>query len=176
MRWQPAIRTLPPYHDDPVYIDALAVSLEAGLARLDFEPEVVIASFHGLPRDYLDKGDPYHCQCQKTTRLLRERLGWPKDRLRITFQSRFGRAEWLQPYTDVTIAELAREGVRNARRHHARASPPTASRRWRKSPSAPARRFARPAGRISPPSPASTTARRAWRSSPTSSGANCRGG
>jgi ferrochelatase len=112
MRWQPAVRTLPPYHDDPVYIDALAVSLQAGLARLDFEPEVVIASFHGLPRDYLDKGDPYHCQCQKTTRLLRERLGWPKEKLRITFQSRFGRAEWLQPYTDVTIAELAREGVR----------------------------------------------------------------
>ncbi|HET7715725.1 MAG TPA: ferrochelatase [Bauldia sp.] len=112
MRWQPAIRTLPPYHDDPVYIDALAASLTAGLARLDFEPEVVIASFHGLPKDYLDKGDPYHCQCQKTTRLLRERLGWPQDRLRITFQSRFGRAEWLQPYTDVTIAELAKSGVR----------------------------------------------------------------
>ena len=112
MRWQPALRTLPPYHDDPAYIDALAVSLRAGLAKLDFEPEVVIASFHGLPRDYLDKGDPYHCQCQKTVRLLRERLGWPKDRLRITFQSRFGRAEWLQPYTDVTLAELARDGVR----------------------------------------------------------------
>jgi len=113
MRWQPAIRTLPPYHDDPVYIEALANTLEAGLAALDFEPEVVIASFHGLPRDYLDKGDPYHCQCHKTTRLLRERLGWPKEKLRLTFQSRFGRAEWLQPYTDVTIAELARGGVRN---------------------------------------------------------------
>ena len=113
MRWQPALRTLPPYHDDPVYIGALATSLTSGLVRLDFEPEVVIASFHGLPRDYLDKGDPYHCHCQKTTRLLRERLGWPKDRLRITFQSRFGRAEWLQPYTDVTLAELARSGVRN---------------------------------------------------------------
>ena len=112
MRWQPAVRTLPPYHDDPVYIEALAASLEAHLAGLDFEPEVVVASFHGLPRDYLDKGDPYHCQCQKTTRLLRERLGWPKEKLRITFQSRFGKAEWLQPYTDVTIAELARAGVR----------------------------------------------------------------
>ena len=112
MRWQPAVRTLPPYHDDPVYIEALAASLEAHLAGLDFEPEVVVASFHGLPRDYLDKGDPYHCQCQKTTRLLRERLGWPKEKLRITFQSRFGKAEWLQPYTDVTIAELARNGVR----------------------------------------------------------------
>ncbi|MCB1499055.1 MAG: ferrochelatase [Bauldia sp.] len=112
MRWQPAIRTLPPYHDDAVYIEALANSLEAGLAALDFAPEVVVASFHGLPRDYLDKGDPYHCQCHKTTRLLRERLGWPKERLRLTFQSRFGRAEWLQPYTDVTITELAKSGVK----------------------------------------------------------------
>ncbi len=112
MRWQPAARTLPPWHDDPVYIGALAESLRASLADLPFEPEVVLASFHGLPRAYLDKGDPYHCQCQKTTRLLREELGWPEDRLRITFQSRFGRAEWLQPYTDVTIAELAKQGVR----------------------------------------------------------------
>jgi ferrochelatase len=112
IRWQPALRTLPPYHDDPAYIDALAKSLSASLAKLDFEPELVLASFHGLPREYLDKGDPYHCQCQKTTRLLREKLGWPKERLRTVFQSRFGRAEWLQPYTDVTIAELARSGVR----------------------------------------------------------------
>jgi len=112
MRWQPALRTLPPYHDDPAYIDALAASLSASLAKLDFEPELVLASFHGLPREYLDKGDPYHCQCQKTTRLLREKLGWPKERLRTVFQSRFGRAEWLQPYTDVTIAELAKGGVR----------------------------------------------------------------
>ena len=112
MRWQPALRTLPPYHDDPAYIDALATSLSASLAKLDFEPELVLASFHGLPREYLDKGDPYHCQCQKTTRLLREKLGWPKERLRTVFQSRFGRAEWLQPYTDVTIAELAKGGVR----------------------------------------------------------------
>jgi ferrochelatase len=112
MRWQPAVRTLPPWYDDPVYIDALAQSIEASLAGLSFEPEVVLASFHGLPREYLDKGDPYHCQCQKTTRLLREKLGWPKERLRTVFQSRFGRAEWLQPYTDVTIAELAKGGVR----------------------------------------------------------------
>jgi len=112
MRWQPALRTLPPYHDDPAYIDALAATLKASLAALDFEPELVLASFHGLPRDYLDKGDPYHCQCQKTTRLLREKLGWPEERLKIVFQSRFGRAEWLQPYTDVTIAELAKGGVK----------------------------------------------------------------
>ena len=112
MRWQPALRTLPPYHDAPAYIDALATTLLASLGRLDFEPELVLASYHGLPRDYLDKGDPYHCQCQKTTRLLREKLGWPNERLRTVFQSRFGRAEWLQPYTDVTIAELAKGDVR----------------------------------------------------------------
>jgi ferrochelatase len=112
MRRQPAVRTLPPYHDDPLYIDALAESLLGGLAKLDFEPEIVLASFHGLPRDYLTKGDPYHCQCQKTVRLLRERLRWPAERLRIVFQSRFGAAEWLQPYADVTIAELAQGGMK----------------------------------------------------------------
>jgi protoporphyrin/coproporphyrin ferrochelatase len=112
MRWQPAIRTLPPYHDDPAYIDALATSLKASLAAQAFEPELVLASYHGLPRDYLDKGDPYHCQCQKTTRLLRENLSWPAEKLRTVFQSRFGRAEWLQPYADVTIAELANSGVK----------------------------------------------------------------
>jgi ferrochelatase len=112
MRWQPALRTLPPYHDDRAYIDALAATLSASLAKLDFEPELVLASFHGLPREYLDKGDPYHCHCQKTTRLLREKLGWPEERLRTVFQSRFGRAEWLQPYTDVTLAELAKSGVK----------------------------------------------------------------
>jgi ferrochelatase len=112
MRWQPALRTLPPYHDDPAYIEALATTLTASLARLDFAPDLVLASYHGLPRDYLDKGDPYHCHCQKTTRLLREALGWPEERLRTVFQSRFGRAEWLQPYTDVTIAALASSGVR----------------------------------------------------------------
>jgi ferrochelatase len=112
MRWQPAVRTLPPYHDDPSYIDALATTLSDGLARLDFTPDVVLASFHGVPREYLDKGDPYHCQCQKTVRLLRERLGWPKDKLQIVFQSRFGSAEWLQPYTDVTLAGLPGKGVK----------------------------------------------------------------
>ena len=112
MRWQPAVRTAPPWHDDPTYIDALANSARASLASLPFEPDVVLASFHGLPREYLNKGDPYHCQCQKTTRLLRDKLGWPAERLRITFQSRFGAAEWLQPYTDITIADLAKQGVR----------------------------------------------------------------
>ena len=111
-RWQPAMRTMPPYHDDPVYIDALARSIQAGLAALDFEPEVVIASFHGMPERTLRLGDPYHCQCQKTGRLLRERLSWPDHRLRVTFQSRFGRAEWLKPYTDATLAGLPGEGIR----------------------------------------------------------------
>ncbi len=96
----------------PAYIDALAESIRASLAGLPFAPEVVLASFHGLPRAYLDKGDPYHCQCQKTARLLREKLGWPQEKLRIVFQSRFGSAQWLTPYTDVTIAELAKSGVK----------------------------------------------------------------
>jgi ferrochelatase len=112
MRWQPALRTLPPYHDDPVYIAALATSIERSVAALDFEPDVVLTSFHGLPRANLDKGDPYHCHCQKTGRLLREKLGWTKEKLRLTFQSRFGRAEWLQPYTDKTVEALAKQGVK----------------------------------------------------------------
>ncbi|MEC9368955.1 MAG: ferrochelatase [Pseudomonadota bacterium] len=113
MRWQPAIRTAPPYYDDPVYIDALAASLKKELAKLKWKPEVILTSYHGLPQEYFDKGDPYHCQCQKTTRLLREKLKWSEDYLRVTFQSRFGKAEWLQPYTDKTVEALAMEGVKN---------------------------------------------------------------
>jgi protoporphyrin/coproporphyrin ferrochelatase len=113
MRWMPAIRTVPPYHDDPVYIDALARSIEKHLATLDFEPEKVIASYHGIPKSYFEKGDPYHCHCLKTTRLLRERLGWGPDRLITTFQSRFGPEEWLQPYTDKTVEQLAKDGVKD---------------------------------------------------------------
>jgi protoporphyrin/coproporphyrin ferrochelatase len=112
MRWQPAIRVVPPYFDDPSYIDALAASTRVNLAALDFEPEVVIASFHGLPKAYFEKGDPYHCHCAKTVRLLREALGWPKEQLLLTFQSRFGSAEWLQPYTADTIANLAKAGAK----------------------------------------------------------------
>ncbi|CAN7366368.1 ferrochelatase [Pararhizobium sp. LjRoot255] len=112
MRWQPALRTAAPYHDDPVYIDALANSITSHLATLDWEPEVVLASFHGIPQSYFDKGDPYYLQCQKTARLLRERLGWPKEKLQVTFQSRFGPEEWLQPYTDKTVEKLAQEGTR----------------------------------------------------------------
>lgn len=112
MRWQPAIRTVPSYHDDPVYIEAIANSIRNHLAGLDWEPELVIASFHGIPLSYFLKGDPYHCQCMKTARLVRDRLGWSEERLMVTFQSRFGREEWLQPYTDKTVEALARSGTK----------------------------------------------------------------
>jgi ferrochelatase len=95
-----------------LYISALATSLRQGLAHIDFEPEIVLASFHGVPQKYLMKGDPYHCQCAKTARLLREAMGWDQSRLRLTFQSRFGREPWLQPYTDETIKALAAEGCK----------------------------------------------------------------
>jgi protoporphyrin/coproporphyrin ferrochelatase len=112
MRWQPSLRVAPPYYDFPPYIDALAASMRESIAALDFEPEVVIASFHGLPLEYFQKGDPYPCHCAKTTNMLREALGWDDKKLILTFQSRFGRAEWLQPYTDKTIERLASEGVK----------------------------------------------------------------
>ncbi len=112
VRNAPAIRSVPAYFDEPVYIDALADSLKGHLAGLDFEPEVVLASYHGLPKVNLEKGDPYHCHCMKTTRLLRERLGWDAKRMITTFQSRFGAQEWLQPYTDKTVEKLAAGGVR----------------------------------------------------------------
>lgn len=112
MRWQPALRTVPPYHDDDAYVTALADSVKQKLSELDEEPEVVLASYHGIPMSYFQKGDPYHCHCHKTTRLLREKLGWDKDKLQITFQSRFGPEEWLQPYTDKTVEKLAQDGVK----------------------------------------------------------------
>src|SRR5215471_13384750 len=113
MRWQPALRVAPPYFDEPAYIEALATSLQTHLEKLTFAPDVIIASFHGIPKSYFDKGDPYYCHCAKTTRLLRERLGLDDSKLIMTFQSRFGRAEWLKPYTDMTVKELAARGVRN---------------------------------------------------------------
>ena len=112
MRWQPAIRVSPPYHDDPVYIDAVVSSMKRDLAKLTFEPDVILVSFHGVPKEYLLKGDPYHCHCVKTWRLMREAFGWPADRFRMSFQSRFGTAEWLQPYTDETVKSLAESGVK----------------------------------------------------------------
>ena len=112
MRWQPALRTLPPYHDNPAYIEALATSLKNSLSRLDFEPEVILASYHGIPKRYFENGDPYHCHCMKSSRLVREAMGWSKDYMRTTFQSRFGPEEWLQPYTDKTVESLAQSGVK----------------------------------------------------------------
>jgi ferrochelatase len=112
MRWQPYVRVAPAYADEPAFIDALANSVRKHLASLDWEPEVLIATFHGMPQKYLEKGDPYHCECQKTGRLLREALGWEKERFRITFQSRFGNDPWLQPYTDKTVEALAQSGIK----------------------------------------------------------------
>ena len=112
MRWQPAVRTAPAYFEDPKYIEVLGNSIRDGVAALDFEPDLVITSYHGMPVEYLKKGDPYHCQCYKTTRLVREYLGWPEERLMVTFQSRFGPTEWLQPYTDKTLEELPKKGIR----------------------------------------------------------------
>jgi ferrochelatase len=112
MRWQPTIRIAPPYHDEPAYIAALAQSVRNHLATLDFEPEVILTSFHGMPKEYLLKGDPYHCHCAKTWRLLREELGYSPERMMMSFQSRFGPDEWLKPYTDETVETLAKRGVK----------------------------------------------------------------
>ena len=111
LRWQPALRFLPPYHDDPAYIAALAASVEAGVAALDFAPDTLVASFHGMPERTLHLGDPYHCQCVKSARLLSEAIGRPVE---IAFQSRFGRAKWLEPATDALLERLGREGRRVA--------------------------------------------------------------
>lgn len=109
MRWHPAIRTLPAYHDDTRYIGALKSSIEASLAKLDFVPDALVISFHGMPERTLHLGDPYHCHCQKTARLLSEAMG---RKLVVSFQSRFGRAKWLEPATDDTLMKLAREGTK----------------------------------------------------------------
>lgn len=111
-RWQPAIRVVPPYFDEKIYIASLASSIKTSLGKLDWQPQVVLTSYHGIPQSYFKKGDPYHCHCQKTTRLLRKELGWSEKKLRVTFQSRFGPEEWLQPYTDETVRELARSGIK----------------------------------------------------------------
>ena len=112
MRWQPSLRTLPPYHDDPAYIDALADDLSRQLDALAFAPEVLLLSFHGMPQRTLELGDPYHCHCKKTSRLLKERLARPGLRFRTTFQSRFGPAKWLGPATDDTLEEEAQAGTK----------------------------------------------------------------
>jgi ferrochelatase len=112
MRVQPILRVSPPYYDDPDYIEALAVSISAHLKTLPFEPELIVASFHGMPQNYVDQGDPYAAQCIATTDALRKRMGLDASKLILTFQSRFGFDEWLKPYTDKTIEKLAKDGVR----------------------------------------------------------------
>jgi ferrochelatase len=115
-RWQAALRTLPPYHDDPAYIDALEADTLRQLRALDFVPEVLLLSFHGMPLRTLELGDPYHCQCRKTARLLSERLakadGFESMRVETTFQSRFGRAQWLEPATDATLIAEGEKGTK----------------------------------------------------------------
>ena len=111
--WQPTARTVQPYFDDPVYIDAFAQSIEKAYAGLEKRPDLLICSYHGVPKRYLMQGDPYHCHCQKTTRLLKERLGWDDTEIKTTFQSKFGPEEWLQPYTVKEVARLAEAGTKN---------------------------------------------------------------
>jgi ferrochelatase len=113
MRFQPAMRVAAPYYAEPVYIDALASSLNAELAKLSVKPEVIVASFHGVPQAYIDKGDPYYRHCVETTELLRKKLKLDDERLMLTFQSRFGTAEWIKPYTDATVKALAERGVKS---------------------------------------------------------------
>ena len=113
MRFQPTLRVAAPYYAEPVYIDALASSLNATVAKLSFRPEVIVASYHGMPEDYVDKGDPYFRHCSETTTLLRKKLKLDDERLIMTFQSRFGTAEWIKPYTDATVKSLAERGVKN---------------------------------------------------------------
>jgi protoporphyrin/coproporphyrin ferrochelatase len=113
MRYQPTLRVAAPYYAEPVYIDALAASLNMALGKLAFKPEVIVASFHGIPEDYVDKGDPYLKHCRETTALLRKKLKFDDEKLIMTFQSRFGVTEWIKPYTDATLKSLAEKGVKN---------------------------------------------------------------
>jgi ferrochelatase len=113
MRWQPVTRSLPPYFDHPAYIEALAKSLKQHIKDLPWKPDIILASFHGLPQEYLTKGDPYYCHCMKTARLLREKMKLSPEQLRVVFQSRFGRSEWLQPYAQGTVESLPAKRVKN---------------------------------------------------------------
>src|SRR5262245_60422799 len=113
LRWQPAVRFVPPYYDEPVHIAALADSVSGHLKTLNFTPDLILASYHGLPESYVAAGDPYASHCRETTRLLREELKLPESRLQMVFQSRFGKAEWLKPYAQDTVAGLPAKGVRN---------------------------------------------------------------
>ncbi|MEE9412895.1 MAG: ferrochelatase [Methylococcales bacterium] len=111
-RWQPALRTLPPYFDHPAYISALGESVQKYLDSTENKPEVILASYHGIPKDCIKQGDPYYCHCSKTTRLLREQLGVEDTFLQMTFQSRFGPKKWLEPATDLTLKKLAKQGIK----------------------------------------------------------------
>ena len=113
MRFQPSVRIAPPYYNDAVYIEAVGSSAGAELSQLAFKPDVILASFHGVPRAYVDNGDPYYAHCAETTRLLRERLNVNESKLMMTFQSRFGRGKWLEPATNRTVRKLAKDGVKN---------------------------------------------------------------
>jgi ferrochelatase len=112
MRWQPAIRVAPPYFAESDYVGAIAASLDEHIKSLSWIPERILMAFHGLPKEYLDKGDPYHCHCQKTARLVREKLGLSADFLQVVFQSRFGKAEWLKPYAQDTVEALPSQGIK----------------------------------------------------------------
>ena len=111
MRWQPALKIIPHYESDPIYINALVNSINKKINEIDWKPDLIIASYHGIPKKYFDKGDPYHCYCHKTTRLISEKFNLVK--IKTTFQSRFGPQEWLQPYTDKTLENLPKEGIKN---------------------------------------------------------------
>jgi len=111
MRWQPSLKIIPHYESNPLYIDGLVSSINKKINEIDWKPDLIIASYHGIPKKYFDKGDPYHCYCYKTTRLISEKFNSIK--IKTTFQSRFGPQEWLQPYTDKTLESLPKEGVKN---------------------------------------------------------------
>ena len=111
MRWQPSLQIIPHYESEPRYIDALINSIEKKIKEINWKPDLIISSYHGIPKSYFDKGDPYHCYCHKTTRLISEKFNSIK--IKTTFQSRFGPQEWLQPYTDKTLENLPREGIKN---------------------------------------------------------------
>ena len=111
MRWQPSLQIIPHYESEPIYIDALVKSINKKISELNWKPDLIVASYHGIPKKYFDKGDPYHCYCQKTSRLIIEKFN--KIPIQTTFQSRFGPQEWLQPYTDKTLENLPKEGKKN---------------------------------------------------------------
>ncbi len=111
MRWQPSLQIVPHYESEPLYIEAIVNSINKKLGEINWEPELIISSYHGIPKSYFDKGDPYHCYCHKTTRLMKEKFN--KIKIETTFQSRFGPQEWLTPYTDKTIEDLPNKGIKN---------------------------------------------------------------